>query len=168
LESPYAGVEMWINYKQQVKGERSITLGKAEGLADCAAEEACAWYFEYCSNERNREGEATIDANVEACAAYEFQKDSSAKFAGMKERRYKDLRVRKLNDHSQLYLNVRKLGITGLSDREWRMKCLWKREEDGTVTTVYEDTLDLNENIPIGAGNVVGSVTTTLQFKPLP
>ena len=52
LESPYAGVEMWINYKQKARGERSIALGKAESAVDCTAEEACSWCFEYCSEER--------------------------------------------------------------------------------------------------------------------
>jgi len=33
LESPYADVEMWIKYQQQARGERSIALGKAEGVA---------------------------------------------------------------------------------------------------------------------------------------
>jgi hypothetical protein len=33
---------------------RSIALGRAEGQADCTAEEAAAWYFEYCGRERKR------------------------------------------------------------------------------------------------------------------
>lgn len=31
---------------------RRIALGKAEGVVDCTAEEAAAWYFEYCGRER--------------------------------------------------------------------------------------------------------------------
>lgn len=52
LQSPYTSVDMWIKIRQQAKGKRSIALGKAEAEADCTAEEACAWYFEYSSNER--------------------------------------------------------------------------------------------------------------------
>ncbi|GMI31066.1 hypothetical protein TrCOL_g1062 [Triparma columacea] len=54
LESPYKGVKMKIKYKQQEKGQGSIALGKARGVADCTAEEAAAWYFEYCGRERKR------------------------------------------------------------------------------------------------------------------
>jgi len=52
LESPYAGVDMWIKFQQQAKGERTIAFGKFKDMADCSAENACAWMFEYCSNER--------------------------------------------------------------------------------------------------------------------
>jgi len=52
LESPYAGVEMWIKTRQQEKGERRIPLGRAESVADCTAEGACAWLFDFCSEER--------------------------------------------------------------------------------------------------------------------
>jgi len=54
LESPFEDVKMKINYKQQRRGERSIALGRAECVADCTAEEACAWYIETCSNERQK------------------------------------------------------------------------------------------------------------------
>jgi hypothetical protein len=53
LESPYEGVKMEIKNRQQKKGERSVALGKAWGVADCSAEEAAAYYFEYCSRDRN-------------------------------------------------------------------------------------------------------------------
>ncbi|GMI45735.1 hypothetical protein TrCOL_g13458, partial [Triparma columacea] len=59
LKSPYEGVKMEIKYKQQEKGQRSITLAKASGVADCSAEEAAAWFFEYCSRERTTKGFAT-------------------------------------------------------------------------------------------------------------
>jgi hypothetical protein len=52
LESPYEGVKMEIKYKQQEKGKKTLGFGRAECLADCSAEEAAAWFFEYCSRER--------------------------------------------------------------------------------------------------------------------
>ena len=52
LESPYEGVEMKMKHQAQKNGERSIALGRAVATADCTAEEAAAWYFEYCSRER--------------------------------------------------------------------------------------------------------------------
>ncbi|GMI48438.1 hypothetical protein TrCOL_g6642 [Triparma columacea] len=52
LESPYEGVKMQIKYRQQLRGKKSIALGRALCEVDCAAEEAAAWYFEFCSTER--------------------------------------------------------------------------------------------------------------------
>ena len=335
MGSPYSGVEMWIKHQQQVRGERNIALGKAEGVADCTAEEACAWYFEYCSNERNRKGfehgdqvrlevrdaarinekpvatiksmpspftnrefkfknilkrnedgnlsigswpidievdyggkfkavrgigkglltasnigsvsgvdqcriifrqyidfgglipvsilnrkvpkqlscikfladsfqhgeeidravlaslantikneaqiyteqdeeaikrglayfdkyngsqkhkelksndpyvtlkfvhiegeslgvgvaRAIVDASVEDCAAYEYLKDSREKLAVLKKKRVMEQKVKKISNHSQLYLSVRSLGVPGLSNREWRMRSTWKHDE---------------------------------------
>jgi len=52
LKSPYEGVKMEIMYKQQEKGKKTLGFGRAECIADCSAEEAAAWFFEYCSRER--------------------------------------------------------------------------------------------------------------------
>jgi hypothetical protein len=52
LESPYEGVKMEIKYKQQEKGKKTLGFGRAECTSDCSAEEAVAWFFEYCSRER--------------------------------------------------------------------------------------------------------------------
>ena len=54
LRSPTPDLRMWIKYNQQVKGERSIATGRAEGIVDCAADEAAALFFHLCSNERMR------------------------------------------------------------------------------------------------------------------
>ena len=42
---------MEINKKDNDKNLR-VALGRAKGTADCSAEEAAAWYFEFCSRER--------------------------------------------------------------------------------------------------------------------
>ena len=55
LKSPDISVKMQIKLRQLAKGA-SITLGRAKGVVDCTPEEACAWYFEYCSEERNSLG----------------------------------------------------------------------------------------------------------------
>ena len=52
LESPDTRIKMKVKLTQQVKGERSITLGKAEAVADCTAEEACSWFFEVSRRKR--------------------------------------------------------------------------------------------------------------------
>jgi hypothetical protein len=43
---------MEIKYKQQEKGKKTLGFGRAECFADCSAEEAAAWFFEYSSRER--------------------------------------------------------------------------------------------------------------------
>lgn len=53
LYSPFAGTKMKIKHKK-TKGKRTIALGRAEGVADCSPEEAAAYFFDYCSNIRNR------------------------------------------------------------------------------------------------------------------
>ncbi|GMI43365.1 hypothetical protein TrCOL_g9828 [Triparma columacea] len=52
LKSPHEGVKMEIKNKQQEKGKKTLGFGRAECVADCSAEEAAAWFFEYCSRER--------------------------------------------------------------------------------------------------------------------
>ena len=52
MKSPASDVKMSIQFHQQEKGERSIATGRAEGIADCTAEEACAWLYNFCSNDR--------------------------------------------------------------------------------------------------------------------
>ena len=61
LKSPNEGVKMEMKTQQQEKGERSISLGRAKCIADCTAEVAAAWYFEYCSRERQNTGQASGD-----------------------------------------------------------------------------------------------------------
>jgi hypothetical protein len=52
VKSPNEEVKMKVKYHQQKKGKMSIALGRAEGVAACTAEEAAAWYFEFCSRQR--------------------------------------------------------------------------------------------------------------------
>jgi len=55
VSSPSPFVSMFMKYKQPKKGERSsVALGKAECTVDCSAKEALAWWFDYCSRERQR------------------------------------------------------------------------------------------------------------------
>ena len=51
-ESPIEGTTMQVRYQQQQNGKRSIALVRGKCSADCTAEEAAAWFFEYCSRER--------------------------------------------------------------------------------------------------------------------
>ena len=65
--------------------------------------------------------EAIVDTSLEECVAYEFIKDSREKLFKL-GKKYKAIKTKRLNGHSQLYLNSRNLG-RGLSEREWRAYC---------------------------------------------
>jgi hypothetical protein len=94
--------------------------------------------------------EAIVDASLAECVAYEFIKDSREKKA---KDRYKLIETKKLNNHSQLYLSRRNLGIRGFSDREGRNFVCWQKEEGGKVCwTVYKDTNLLDEDFSMSAG----------------
>ena len=108
-----------------------------------------------------------IDADVATCLAHEFTKDSRAATAKRKSNRTVNVALRKLNDHSHLYLTVRNLGIRGLFDREFRVRGVWQLYTDGAAILVYEDTTDLDQEYPPKAGNVVASIQTACFFKPL-
>jgi hypothetical protein len=93
--------------------------------------------------------ETVVDASVEECVAYEFIKDSREK-KSMLGKKYKAIVAKKINNHSQLYLNKRSLGVQGMSEREWRQLGIWQNNEDGKVCwTVYDDTERLNKEYPL-------------------
>ena len=52
LKSSFEGVKTEIKHQQHEKGEKSVGFARAIGVADCSAEEAAAWFFEFCSRER--------------------------------------------------------------------------------------------------------------------
>jgi hypothetical protein len=111
--------------------------------------------------------ETVVDASLAECVAYEFIKDSNKRKAKL-GKVYKAIETKKLNGHSQLYLNRRKLG-KGLSPREWRQIVCWQTEKGGTKCwTVYKDTNLLDNDFPLSSGTVLASATTTWLYEALP
>ncbi|GMI43760.1 hypothetical protein TrCOL_g12206, partial [Triparma columacea] len=112
--------------------------------------------------------ETVVDASLAVCVAYEFIKDSRERKAKL-GKKYKAIETKKLNGHSQLYLNRRKLG-QGLSLREWRVFGTWQTEKGGTKCwTVYKDTNLLDNHFSLlSSRTVLASVTTTWLFEALP
>ena len=111
---------------------------------------------------------AVIDTDAATCLMYEYRKDSREALAARMDKGIVEAAVSNLNDHCQLYLNVRNLGIPGLSNREWRVKGVWEACDDGTYFLTYEDTDELNEQYPVKVGNVVASSRAAWLFEPLP
>ncbi|GMI43693.1 hypothetical protein TrCOL_g6405 [Triparma columacea] len=111
--------------------------------------------------------EAVVDASLAECVAYEFIKDSRERQAKL-GKKYKAIETKKLNDHSQLYLNRRSFRVRGLSDREWRSFICWQKEEgDKICWTVYKDTNLLDEDFPLSSQTVLATVRTTWMFEAL-
>jgi len=108
-----------------------------------------------------------IDADLSTVVAYEFKKDSRERIAGLKKKRVVEQQIKKESNHSQLYYLSRDLGVPGLSNREYRLQCCWKREGN-LVWTTYQPTISLNELVPAKLGDVLGSSTTTWLFESLP
>ena len=54
MESMHRDIRVWMRYFPPKAGMRSVVTGKATAVLDCSAEEAAAWVFDYCSNERMR------------------------------------------------------------------------------------------------------------------
>ena len=71
--------------------------------------------------------ETIVDASLAECVAYEFIKDSRENKVKL-GKKDKAIETKKLNDHSQLYLSRRNLGVRGFSDREFRTVCCWKKD----------------------------------------
>ena len=109
-----------------------------------------------------------VDADVATCLAYCYIKDSRAARESRKKKRILEAAVRKINDHSQLYLSIRDIKVPGLANREWRCRALWEAcGENGAYFLTFFDTQDLNEEFPVKANNVVASSHTVYLFEPL-
>lgn len=99
--------------------------------------------------------ETVVDAPIQDCVAFEFIKDSREKCKGLKKKRVVEQHIRKINDHTQLYLSSRNLGIPGFGTRTFRVACTWYKEENGKAFwIVYSPTKDLDEEFPLGKGVV--------------
>ena len=138
LKSPYEGVEMEIKYKQQEKGKKTLGFGRAECVADCSAEEAAAWFFEYCSRER------TVMSREEGDPArLEMRKGGNGRV------------------NEKLFATVKKLRFP-LQKREFVMRYVWQKvQHDNTMSVAFvpaEEKVDYGGNL----GKLVKATTTGL------
>ncbi|GMI25113.1 hypothetical protein TrCOL_g11460, partial [Triparma columacea] len=103
LKSPYEGVKMEIMYKQQEKREKTLGFGRAKCITDCSAEEAAAWFFEYCSRER-----MVMSQEEGAPARLEMRKGGKGRV------------------NEKLFATVKKLPFP-LHKREFVLRFVWQR-----------------------------------------
>ena len=112
LKSPCPDVEMKLKYFPPKKGERTIATGKATALIDTSAEEAAAWVFEFCSNNRMRinreEGHPT---------------------------RLELREKRRVNESTMA--SVKRFPFL-IDNREFVVRQIWKSEEGGKVWVAFE------------------------------
>ena len=145
LESPYEGVKMEIKYQQQKEGERSISLGRAEGVIDATAEEVAAWQFQSCSRERNRAGYSAGDL---------------ARLV---------LRKRHERVNETQIATVKKFPIF-MHNREFVWRSIWNRNVDGSITLASQN---LDTKVDYGGDNLgsivrgIGNGMTTVSNKAL-
>ena len=111
LTSSYQGVQIEAKLDLQTK-KRSIVLGKAQATADCTAEEAAAWYFEYNSRVR------AADARDEGPARLEIRK--------------REVRV-----NEKKFADVKNVPFP-LVRREFVIKHLWRRNIDGSISIAVQ------------------------------
>ena len=105
LKSPYEGVDMEINKKGKDKKLR-VAIGRAEGTADCTAEEAAAWYFDYCSRER---------------MAIEHKDPARLEIRTGEER-----------ENEKIFATVKMLPFP-LNKRQFVSRLIWSRKSDKTI-----------------------------------
>jgi len=123
LESPVTGVEMQLKVTQQKRGKRSIGIGRGRGLADCTAEEACAWYFEYCTNER---------------MAIDKEEGNPARL---------EIRKREKIANEKYFATIKTLPFP-LHQREFLFRAILRKDEEGFSVAI----LNYDENIDYGGG----------------
>ncbi|GMH81209.1 hypothetical protein TL16_g08858 [Triparma laevis f. inornata] len=106
-----------------------------------------------------------IDGSLENVAAYEYLKMSRGQLKVWGKKGGLEKFTKRINDHSQYYVQARDLKVPGLTVREWRTKVVWKRLEEDTIVVVYEDTNDLDEEL--GQKNLRGTATTIFTMERL-
>ena len=109
-----------------------------------------------------------VDTDAANCLSYEFTKDTRAAKKAMQGKSVVEVSLERHNDHCYLYRSVRYLGVPGFSNREWRIKMVWEKCDDGTYFAACENTKDLDEEFPVKAGNVVASSQVAWLLEPLP
>ena len=113
--------KMELKHQQQKKGERSIPLGRAKVVADCSAEEAAAWLFEYCSRQRT---------------AASRKEGDPARLEIRGERR----------NNEKCFAFVKHFGPF-FWNREYLLKFIWTANNDGSFTVAWGSC---NENVDYG------------------
>ena len=92
------------------------------------------------------EGDSVISGLIEVMvdgffcdvAAYEYLKMSRESVHRHREKGGIEKFTRRINDHSQYYVQSRDLKVPGLGPREWRQRMVWSRESSDEIIIVYE------------------------------
>ena len=117
-------------------------MGRAEGIADCTAEEAAAWMFEYCGRERMRE---------------HLHEGHPSRL----EKRKKNPRA-----NEKFFSTVKRMGRMSLmlKNREFVIKQMWRRNENGSMSVAFEsvdDVIDYGGKVSLVRGVTCGFLNAT-------
>jgi len=118
---------MAISTASGLKSSDGIALAKAEGVYDCDAKEAIAWYFDFLSNEKIAHKSRAIVAR--------------------KELRLLDYDSQPVNQ--RCFVTLIKMPFP-LRKREYSVKCFWRVKEDGSVLlcgTPIDDKVDYGGSV---------------------
>ena len=142
MPSPYRAVKMqsqYLTFEGVERKKAMVAVGKAEGTADCTAEEAAAWFFDYCSRERTSlDRESGNPARLELLFLDEEMRSNEKVFANIKAMPFP------------------------LNKREFVVKNIWKRNEDGTITVASCPYDVKNVDYGTGIGKLVRGETKCL------
>ena len=108
-----------------------------------------------------------VDATAEDCATWGWAKMTREQMRLYRESGGLKRSVVKLNNHSELFHLVIDLGVPGFQPREWLIKGVWKKQDDGSLVTAYEDVE--HEDFPEQSGKYVrASALPFWRFEKLP
>jgi len=129
VKSLYPRVQIWVNknFGQQESDAKNLRMISARGetMADCSADEAAAWYFDYCSNRRLEKDRIGAKGDIRIRIPQEGERINDALYAKIMSFPYP------------------------LSKREVVFRQIWKRNEDGGVSVCVHNT-DIDKKIDYG------------------
>jgi len=113
------GMLEWVHFEEVESPDHLVRMGKI-----------------FIENSDNIVGSATtvVDASVEQCAAWDFTLDSRARQRAFQ--RGEKRQLERLNDHAAINYTACRLG-SGLNNREWYTKSVWKKIDPSTVEIGY-------------------------------
>ena len=114
--------------------------------------------------------EVIVDGDFREVAAYEYLKMSRSSVTKHIEKGGIDKFTKRINDHSQYYIQSRDLNLPGFGPREWRQRVVWSQESQDDIVVVYEDSKDdiPDDHNSLKRGrNVLASAHTVWKFTKL-
>mmetsp|Transcript_10792 Transcript_10792/g.22152 ORF Transcript_10792/g.22152 Transcript_10792/m.22152 type:complete len:1934 (-) Transcript_10792:39-5840(-) len=105
-------VKIEMKHVKQKKGESSIAVARAVCTSDCIAEEAAAWFFDYCSRERTAE---------------DREKGGPARL---------DVTKKNARINEKIFASIKKMPFP-MRNREFVVNVIWRRNDDESISIAF-------------------------------